>query len=110
MVRGVLAIAVFLLGLAMLAMPAAAHGYHDGPSMSASEPVRGHDHANAGHHSHNIGEDTYHQKASHCSLEVAHVQKAVGLTRFAVAYLQIAAKNESVRGITVSPPVPPPLA
>jgi len=106
--RGVLAIAVFLLGLAMLAMPAAAHEHH-GPSASASEPAQVHDHADAGHHSHDIGEDTYHQKASHCSLEVAHVQKAVTLTRFTVTRFQIAAANESVRGITVSPPVPPPL-
>jgi hypothetical protein len=112
MLRGVLAIVVLLLGLAVLASPAAAHPQHDHENAvgGAREAPPIHDHENAGSHSHAPGEDTYHQKAAHCWLDVPFASRTTSFARMDAAYARMAAHNETAHGLDLPPPVPPPLA
>jgi hypothetical protein len=129
--RGVVAIVGLLVGMAVTALPAAAHATHShaptprADRSASAEPAEAHgtpaveaahdhqaeihDHETAPLHSHAPGEDTYHQKASHCTLDVANMPKTISAPRSAIASVQIAITEDSLSGITVSPPVPPPL-
>ena len=111
---------MFIAALAVLAAPASAHADRDGDaalaqdadSPEASRHGGDADHDvdhNAADHSHPIGEDTYHEKASHSSLDFAHYQafavKLAGLSR--AANLHFA--DEASHGLEPTPPIRPPL-
>ena len=60
-------------------------------------------------HSHPFGQDNYHQKVSHASLDFAFNFAVTPLSWVAAGPAEIFAANEYERGLTLSPPVPPPL-
>jgi hypothetical protein len=111
---------MFIAALAFSAAPASAHAHHDGDAaltQDADGRADSHhggqadhdvDH-NAADHSHPIGEDTYHEKASHSSLDFAHHQtvvvKVIGLAR--AANLPVA--DDAACGLALTPPTRPPL-
>lgn len=111
---------MFIVALVFSAAPASAHAHQDGDAALAqdadssanSHHGRHTDHDvdhNAADHSHPIGEDTYHEKASHSSLDFAHYQafamKLSGLPR--AANLPFA--DEATHGLEPTPPIRPPL-
>ena len=107
---------MFIVALVFSAAPASAHAHHDGDAALAqdadssanSHHGRQTDH-NAADHSHPIGEDTYHEKASHSSLDFAHYQafavKVAGLPRAA----NLPFVDEASHGLEPTPPIRPPL-
>ena len=131
-VHGAIFMAGVLLGLAVMAWTASAHGLSLATAKFESASVflggvdagTGEDNrhemadlaAHAGKllhnpddHSHPFGQDDYHQKVSHASLDFAFGLGAAPLAWVAAGPSEIVAANEYARGITLSPPVPPPL-
>jgi hypothetical protein len=116
--RGLLVVfGLLVAALIVVAGPASAHADHDHGAAVAHHsdaPAPSHhsgdgaDH-NAADHSHPIGEDTYHEKASHSSLDFAHVSavtvKLAQLPR--PANLPVA--DEAAHGLALAPPIRPPL-
>lgn len=117
--RGFLIIVGMLIAaLVSLTAPASAHANHDhAPAVEEADPAAHSPHGDPDHnvdhnpadHSHPIGEDTYHDKASHSSLDFAHYQaitvKLAGLPR--AENLPVA--DEAARGLEPTPPIRPPL-
>lgn len=115
-----LALGLLVAALAFMAAPAFAHADHavsdvavvasdePAPGAHAGDPDHDVDH-NPADHSHPIGEDTYHQKASHSSLDFAHYH--VVTVRLAelpcVPHLPVA--DEAMHGLVLTPPLRPPL-
>lgn len=98
-----------LAGFLLLATAAHAHpGNHDGDASSDSHHHDGTDHDPADH-THPIGDDTYHQKASHNSFDVAHDLRLSELKYSASAREVLPPHFVREGGIDVVPPVPPPL-
>ena len=111
---------LLVAALVCMAAPAYAHAGHDGDAAVAAQdadaPVSYHggdadhdvDH-NPADHSHPIGEDTYHEKASHSSLDFAHYHvvtvKLADLPRAA----NLPVVDEAARGLALTPPIRPPL-
>jgi len=106
--------------LVFLTVPASAHANHDDATVSedAGAPVglphdgdADHDvNHNPADHSHPIGEDTYHEKASHSSLDFAHYHAVVvRLGEMPRATIH-ACDDEAACGLAPSPPIRPPLA
>lgn len=112
---------LLVAALVLMAAPASAHANHDrstASSQDAAMPAGLQHDGDADHdvdhnptdHTHPIGEDTYHEKASHSSLDFAHHQAVVvklgEMPRAAIrAYVA-----QPVRGFAPSPPIRPPLA
>jgi hypothetical protein len=65
---------------------------------------------NPADHSHPIGEDTYHEKASHSSLDFAHYHNVVVRLGEASRATIHACADEAACGLVPSPPIRPPLA
>jgi hypothetical protein len=115
-----LALGLLVAALILVAAPAPAHADHDeraaatvsdAPASSSNhpgDPDHDVDH-NPADHSHPIGEDTYHEKASHSSLDFAHYHavtvKLAALPRAAC----LPAVDEAACGLTLTPPIRPPL-
>jgi len=98
-----------LAGFLLLATAAHAHpGHHDGGVSSDAHHHNGTDHDPADH-TQPIGDDTYHQQASHSSFDVAHDLR-LSEFKYRVSAREVAPPR-FVRegGIDVAPPVPPPL-
>jgi hypothetical protein len=60
-------------------------------------------------HSHPIGEDDYHDKASHSSLDFAHCHAMSSDLAGGVRAFCLPRADRPLQGIALSPPVPPPL-
>jgi hypothetical protein len=115
-----LALGLLVAALLFVAAPASAHADHgasgaavtadDGAAPSAHHGDPDHDiNHNPADHSHPIGEDTYHEKASHSSLDFAHYHAVtVKLTELPRA-ADLPAKNEAAHGLSLTPPIRPPL-
>lgn len=108
MSRAVFVLLGLLIGLAFAAGPANAHATAAPATATEHDHAKAHEHAT--HHSHGIGEDTYHQKASHCSLDFPFEGKTPPFARASTALVKIATKDEARHGLVLAPPVPPPLA
>lgn len=80
---------------------------------TAGNDVQRDDHHHGVHdpadHTHPFGEDTFHEKSSHSSLDTAHDQKAADLHGVAPLPAEIPHTEDRACGIAVAPPVPPPL-
>jgi LmbE family N-acetylglucosaminyl deacetylase len=114
------AVGILIAALVFSTAPASAHADHhadevvaQGADHAANAPHRGDadhdvDH-NPADHTHPIGENTYHEKASHSSLDFAHHQpivvKTVGSQRVAV----LPFTDRVVHGLEPTPPIRPPL-
>jgi len=111
---------LLVAALVFVTAPASAHADHgvsgaavtdgDGAASSAHHGDPDHDiNHNPADHSHPIGEDTYHEKASHSSLDFAHYHaitvKLAELPRAA----DLPAVNEAAHGLSLTPPIRPPL-
>jgi len=112
---------LFVAALMFAAAPASAHANHDGDAAvghDAGAPGHVHHDGDAGDqdaahnpadHSHPIGEDTYHEKASHSSLDFAHYHtvtvKLAAQGRPAV----LPDVGEAACGLALTPPIRPPL-
>jgi hypothetical protein len=94
-----------VLGLfvaALMFADAPAHAHHDRAQDQSSD----HDPAD---HSHPLGEDTYHEKASHSSLDFAHYHVvAVKLSALPRA-ANLPAVDEAASGLVPTPLLRPPL-
>jgi hypothetical protein len=99
-----------MAGLFVLAETALAHpGDHSGDDRSVADHEQdGGDH-DPSNHSHPIGEDTHHQKASHGSFELAYEQSLTALKYRRLERETPASAVEPLHGIDLVPPVPPPL-
>lgn len=128
-VHGAIFMAGVLLGLAMMAWTASARGPSAG--VEAASVLAGwagggdsHSHShemadiaahagkllhNPDDHTHPFGQDNYHQKVSHASLDFAFGTGAAPPAWATAPPFQIVVVNVYARGITHSPPVPPPL-
>jgi hypothetical protein len=107
----VLAMVLALLaGFFVLAPTALAHPGHHGDEANAAY----HEEAGADHdprdHSHPIGEDNYHQKASHGSFEIAYEQSLSVIGSMHLTRVTTSWSVAPLDGIDLVPPVPPPLA
>jgi hypothetical protein len=116
-----LALGLLVAALAFGTAPASAHADHDDERVAAAAgsgaPASSGHHGGPGHdvdhnpadHSHPIGEDTYHEKASHSSLDFAHYHtitvKLAALPRAA----SLPAVDEADHGLALTPPIRPPL-
>lgn len=82
----------------------------DSPAASRHGGDADHDVAhNPADHSHPIGEDNYHEKASHSSLDFAHHQTVtVKLAAFPRA-ANLPVVDEAACGLALTPPIRPPL-
>ncbi|MDZ4866929.1 MAG: hypothetical protein SGI91_06370 [Alphaproteobacteria bacterium] len=109
-----LIVGVFAAVLAFSATPASAHAHGHGDVATAAADADAHDaDHDADHnpvdHSHPIGDDDYHSKASHSSLDVAHCNVPdAPLAGFVRAHC-LPSADQPLRGIALSPPVRPPL-
>jgi len=109
-----LIVGVFAAVLAFWATPASAHAHGHGDLAIAAADAEGHDgdhdaSHNPADHSHPIGDDDYHSKASHSSLDVAHcLSPDVPLAGLVRAHC-LPRTDQPLRGIALSPPVRPPL-
>jgi hypothetical protein len=101
---------VLMAGLFVLAETALAHpGDHGGDDKGVADHEHdGGDH-DPGNHSHPIGEDTHHQKASHGSFELAYEQDLTAFKHWRLERETLAFSVEPLHGIDLVPPVPPPL-
>jgi hypothetical protein len=114
--RLLIALVVVLAGFVILAGAAYAHPGHDRAPASdeaAQAPDDGDAHHGVGHdpsdHSHPLGEDPFHEKSSHSSLDVAHELRPSELKFVTFARDASPPFAERPGGIDLVPPVPPPL-
>ncbi len=114
---------VLIAALVFSAAPASAHADHDhdrdtAVAQDADSPATASRHSgdsehevahNSADHSHPIGDDTYHEKASHSSLDFAHhhtvAVKLAALPRAA----NLPVVDEAACGLALTPPIRPPL-
>jgi hypothetical protein len=110
--RVVVALMLVLAGFVILAGAASAHPGHD-HDHAATADGGGHAHHGADHdssdHSHPLGEDPFHEKSSHSTLDVAHERRLSEMKFVAPARDASPPFAERVGGIDLVPPVPPPL-
>lgn len=111
---------LLVAALVFVAAPAYAHAGHDGDAAVAQDadaPVSTHhggdvddgvDH-NPANHSHPIGEDTYHEKASHSSLDFAHYHVVTVKLADLPRATNLPVVDEAARGLALTPPIRPPL-
>lgn len=115
------AVGILIAALVFSTAPASAHADHHADEAvaqdaddAANAPHRGDadhdvDH-NPADHTHPIGENTYHEKASHSSLDFAHYQAivvgTVGSQRAAI----LPFVDEIAHGLEPTPPMRPPLS
>jgi hypothetical protein len=115
------AVGILLAALVFSTAPASAHADHDDEAVFVAHdgdhlqtPPHGGDldhdiDHNPADHSHPIGEDTYHEKASHSSLDFAHYQVViVGLGAMPRAP-DLPTTDEAYDGLVLTPPIRPPL-
>jgi hypothetical protein len=114
------AFGLFVAALTFVAAPAYAHADHTGDAAvgqaegapdhlpHGGAPRHDSDH-NSADHSHPIGEDPYHEKASHSSLDVAHFHSVTVSLAVLPRAANLPAVNEAARGRVFAPPIRPPL-
>lgn len=115
-----IAFGLLVAALVFLAAPAYAHADHAGGAVAHQEdaPVHAHhggasqdhdiDH-NSADHSHPIGEDTYHEKASHSSLDFAHYHSVTVKLSALPRAANLPVADEAACGLALTPPIRPPL-
>lgn len=105
--------------LVFAAAPASAHANHDGDvALGHDADTPGHVHEDSGEdaahnptdHSHPIGEDAYHEKASHSSLDFAHYHTVTVKLVAQGRPVALPAADEAACGLALTPPIRPPLA
>jgi len=114
--RLLIALVLVLAGFVILAGAAYAHPVHDHASASDEAtlpPDDGDAHHGVRHdssdHSHPLGENPFHEKSSHSSLDVAHELRPSELKFATFARDASPPIAERPGGIDLVPPVPPPL-
>jgi hypothetical protein len=111
---------LLVAALVFLAASAYAHADHGDAAVAhdADAPMHAHhggaleDHDaehNSADHSHPIGEDTYHEKASHSSLDFANFHSVTVKLAAPPRAANLPVADEAACGLALTPPIRPPL-
>lgn len=115
-----IALGLLVAALVFLAGPAYAHAdhgdaaaAHDADAQTSAHHGDADDHGlehNSADHSHPIGEDTYHQKASHSTLDFVYFDSVTVRLAALPRAANLPVADEAACGLALAPPIRPPLA